>query len=165
MPGLATRTNYERSLEDHHSPLPRLGLRAGGRGGRERPEGGRSNDIVSRLRIGLDSPLRSGDRRRTRPCLERLRHCHSLDLVDSLPSALGPRWRDWGEFEHDFLASLWQQASYLRDHLEWDLRANHLMRDAVGLAWAGRFFEETQAREWLQTATRLAVEQAEEQKI
>ncbi len=76
---------------------------------------------------------------------------------------LGPRWRDWGEFEHDFLASLWQQASYLRDHLEWDLRANHLMRDAVGLAWAGRFFEETQAREWLQTATRLAVEQAEEQ--
>jgi uncharacterized heparinase superfamily protein len=76
---------------------------------------------------------------------------------------LGPRWHDWGEFERDFLASLWQQAGYLRDHLEWDLRANHLMRDALGLVWVGRFFDEAQAREWLKTATRLAVEQAEEQ--
>ncbi|MHB1421811.1 MAG: heparinase II/III domain-containing protein [Gemmataceae bacterium] len=76
---------------------------------------------------------------------------------------LGPRWREWGEFERDFLVSLWQQAAYLRDHLEWDLRANHLMRDAMGLAWAGRFFEEERAREWLKTATRLAVDQAEEQ--
>jgi uncharacterized heparinase superfamily protein len=81
-------------------------------------------------------------------------HCHRL---------LGPRWRDWGRFEDDFLASLWQQAAYLRDHLEWDLRGNHLMRDAVGLAYTGRFFDEERAREWLKTATRLAVEQSEEQ--
>jgi uncharacterized heparinase superfamily protein len=80
--------------------------------------------------------------------------CHRL---------LAPRWRDWGRFEADFLASLWQQAAYLRDHLEWDLRGNHLMRDAVGLAYAGRFFDEDRAREWLKTATRLAVEQSEEQ--
>jgi uncharacterized heparinase superfamily protein len=76
---------------------------------------------------------------------------------------LGTRWRDWGPFEYDFLASLWQQAAYLRDHLEWDLRGNHLMRDAVGLAWAGRFFDEDRAHEWLTTATRLAIEQVEEQ--
>jgi hypothetical protein len=73
------------------------------------------------------------------------------------------RWRGWGTFHDDFLASLWQQAAYLRDHLEWDLRANHLLRDAVGLAWAGRFFAEDRAREWLEAATRLAVSQADEQ--
>ncbi len=76
---------------------------------------------------------------------------------------LGLFWRDEGQFEEDFLASLWQQAAYLPDHLEWDLRGNHLMRDAVGLAWAGRFFEEDRARGWLAAATRLAVDQAEEQ--
>ncbi len=62
-----------------------------------------------------------------------------------------------------FLRSLWEQASYLRDHLEWDLRANHLLRDAVGLAWAGRFFTGERPAEWLRTATKLAVEQAAEQ--
>lgn len=76
---------------------------------------------------------------------------------------LGAHWSDGGRFEYDFLASLWQQAAYLHDHLEWDLRGNHLLRDAVGLAWAGRFFKEDRARVWLKTATRLAVEQAEEQ--
>jgi hypothetical protein len=73
------------------------------------------------------------------------------------------RWCGWGAFEHDFLGSLWEQAAHLRDHLEWDLRANHLMRDAVGLVWAGRFFAEERARGWLRTGTRLAVEQAVEQ--
>ncbi len=72
-------------------------------------------------------------------------------------------WRDWGNFEQDFLASLWQQAAYLRDHIEWDLRGNHLMRNALGLVWAGRFFDEDQAREWLRTASHCVVEQTEEQ--
>jgi uncharacterized heparinase superfamily protein len=77
---------------------------------------------------------------------------------------LGPaRFAAWGDWHDVFLHSLWQQAAYLHDHLEWDLRANHLLRDAVGLAWAGRFFLEEQAGRWLQTATRLAVSQAEEQ--
>jgi uncharacterized heparinase superfamily protein len=69
----------------------------------------------------------------------------------------------WNGFEQSFLSSLWEQAAYLRDHLEWDLRANHLLRDAVGLAWAGRLFQEDRAAEWLKTTTRLAIEQAVEQ--
>jgi uncharacterized heparinase superfamily protein len=69
------------------------------------------------------------------------------------PESLGP----------EFLGSLWQQAAYLHDHLEWDLRANHLLRGAVGLAWAGRFFAEPQAQRWLTTAARLARQQAQEQ--
>jgi uncharacterized heparinase superfamily protein len=47
--------------------------------------------------------------------------------------------------------------------LEWDLRANHLMRDLVGLAVAGRFFAGEAADAWLALATRLAVAQVDEQ--
>lgn len=67
------------------------------------------------------------------------------------------------DFRASFLRSLWQQAKYLRDHLEWDLRANHLLRDAVGLAWAGRFFAEPECREWLRKAEKIASSQADEQ--
>ena len=67
------------------------------------------------------------------------------------------------ELEGLFLRSLWQQAAYLSDHVEWDLRGNHLLRDAVGLAWAGRFFDGARPRAWQQQATELAVEQVAEQ--
>jgi len=77
---------------------------------------------------------------------------------------LGPQGRaTWGGLETVFLESMWSQAAYLSEHIEWDLRANHLLRDAVGLAWAGRFFEGPQARRWLRMATHLAVHQAAEQ--
>ncbi len=77
---------------------------------------------------------------------------------------LGSQGRQrWGPFEDTFTRSLWAQAAYLHGHLECDLRANHLLRDAVGLAWAGRFFDGPEPRQWLQTATRVAVEQAAEQ--
>ncbi len=69
----------------------------------------------------------------------------------------------WGQFERRFLQSLWRQCWFLHGHLEWDLRGNHLMRDAVGLAWAGRFFEGDTASRWLKTATTLAVDQVREQ--
>lgn len=62
-----------------------------------------------------------------------------------------------------FLQSLWEQARYLAGHLEWDLRANHLLRDAVGLAWASRFFVGNESRRWLDIATKLAGEQLREQ--
>jgi uncharacterized heparinase superfamily protein len=61
------------------------------------------------------------------------------------------------------LSSLFRQAVHLHRHVEWDLRANHLMRDAVGLAWAGRFFRGPEARRWLARATKLAADQAVEQ--
>ncbi|MBN2022636.1 MAG: alginate lyase family protein [Pirellulales bacterium] len=77
---------------------------------------------------------------------------------------LGPEGRrDWGPLERLFLESLFSQAVYLDGHLEYDLRANHLLRDAVGLAWAGRFLEGPSARRWLDRATRLALAQADEQ--
>jgi uncharacterized heparinase superfamily protein len=75
----------------------------------------------------------------------------------------GSHVQAWDDFRPALLRSLWQQASYLCRHLEWDLRGNHLLRDAVGLAWAGRFFAEKAARHWLALATQLALEQTAEQ--
>jgi uncharacterized heparinase superfamily protein len=70
-----------------------------------------------------------------------------------LPSEFLTRWRQ----------SLSRQAGYLAHHLEWDLRANHLLRDAVGLAWAGRFLTGRTPQKWLRAATELAESQAIEQ--
>jgi uncharacterized heparinase superfamily protein len=78
-----------------------------------------------------------------------------------------PNWiRVWqrgaigAEFRREFLASLWRQAAFLAANLEWDLRANHLLRDALGLAFAGRFFANER---WLALAREIALAQAAEQ--
>jgi uncharacterized heparinase superfamily protein len=77
---------------------------------------------------------------------------------------LGPAW--WSAnpvFAQRFLASFWRQAQHLANNIEWDLRGNHLVRDALGLAWAGRFFDGPDAQRWLQQASQLARAQAIEQ--
>ncbi len=71
--------------------------------------------------------------------------------------------KNWGELEGKFVRSMWRQAAFLNSHIEWDLLANHVLRDAVGLAWAGRFFDGPEAREWTQAGTDLALSQATEQ--
>ena len=72
-------------------------------------------------------------------------------------------WSDRAAFQTRFLTALSRQANYLADNLEWDLRGNHLLRDAVGLGYAGRFFDGPQAARWLETATALAADQVREQ--
>ncbi len=76
---------------------------------------------------------------------------------------LQPRWASAQALDREIRETLWAQAHYLHRHLEWDLRANHLLRDAIGLAWAGRFFDEPAARRWLDAADELGLAQAEEQ--
>ena len=77
---------------------------------------------------------------------------------------LGPEWwSNRGDFHRSFLSSLWCQAAYLARNIEWDLRGNHLVRDAVGLAFAGRFFDGAHAKKWLSTAMDLAQSQLVEQ--
>jgi len=73
------------------------------------------------------------------------------------------RWAPFGALKDDLLSSMQQQAEYLRRHLEWDLRGNHLLRDAVGLVVAGRLFEGAEARAWMDEGTRIGLAQAEEQ--
>jgi len=69
----------------------------------------------------------------------------------------------WAALEPRLLSSAWKQADYLHRHLEWDLRGNHLIRDLVGLAWAGRFFAGEEARRWTATAGSLVLDQVAEQ--
>lgn len=58
-------------------------------------------------------------------------------------------------FERRVMESLWTQAAFLHEHLEWDVRGNHLVRSALALATAGRFFDVGAARRWVQTAERI----------
>ncbi len=67
------------------------------------------------------------------------------------------------QLERMLLCSLWQHAEFLSHHLEWDLRGNHLLRDAVGLAWAGRFFRGRRPSRWMHMASQLADSQMDEQ--
>jgi uncharacterized heparinase superfamily protein len=79
---------------------------------------------------------------------------------------LGTKWGAQPQFENTFCESLSRQADHLARNMEWDLRGNHLVRDAVGLAFAGRFLtllNDPRSKRYLRVATRLAAEQAEEQ--
>lgn len=77
---------------------------------------------------------------------------------------LGPAyWQSQPERQVRFLASYKLQADYLYDHIEWDLRANHLFRDIVGLAVAGRFLSGETAARWMAFANELAPCQIAEQ--
>lgn len=87
-----------------------------------------------------------------------------LDCWGRSALRLGSAW--WSEnpqFAERFLSSFWRQAQHLANNIEWDLRGNHLVRDAVGLAWAGRFFDGSNAPRWLKQAGELARDQAREQ--
>lgn len=75
------------------------------------------------------------------------------DLLDDAARGLREQW----------LRAMWRQAECLYRNVEWDLRANHLLRDAVGLARAGRFFSGKRPAAWLRMATKIAVDQAAEQ--
>lgn len=76
---------------------------------------------------------------------------------------------EWVERERDLASrlidSLSRQIRHLDSHIEWDLRANHVLRDAVGLAWAGRFFRGPEADQWMNHATAIALDQIAEQTL
>jgi uncharacterized heparinase superfamily protein len=61
------------------------------------------------------------------------------------------------------LASLWSQCAWLRDNIEYHLLANHLFKNAKALLFAGAFFEDRAAGEWLRKGARILAEQLEEQ--
>jgi len=67
------------------------------------------------------------------------------------------------DFLYRWQQSLIRQAHFLSRHLEWDLRGNHILRDAVGLAWVGRYFTGRRPDRWLRLATEIAESQASEQ--
>ena len=81
-------------------------------------------------------------------------------LLTLLPEAF---WRHYHILRDRLGHSLLQQAAYLETHLERDLCANHLLRDVVGLAVAGRVTEGPAAERWRRLAERMARQQLAEQ--
>lgn len=91
---------------------------------------------------------------------------------------IGARLRNWREidalvpqsFWHDtslprerFLHSVALQAEYLASHIEWDLRGNHLFKDAVGLAVAADMLGGAAGARWRSQADELTRSQLAEQ--
>jgi uncharacterized heparinase superfamily protein len=58
--------------------------------------------------------------------------------------------------EQAMLRSAFQQSKYLAQHIEWDTCGNHLLRNALGLAWASRLIERPEASRWRARAERIA---------
>ncbi len=81
-------------------------------------------------------------------------------LVYLLPVSF---WSNECELLGDMGRSAAVQAEYLRCHLEWDLRGNHLIRDAVGLAVAGAMLDHPSGPRWVREAECLVVDQLDEQ--
>ena len=73
------------------------------------------------------------------------------------------RFAEQPEFAREFLTSLWRQSDYLSRNIEWDLRANHLLKDGIGLLFAGLFFRGPTADAWLDAGAAIIRDQAAEQ--
>lgn len=59
------------------------------------------------------------------------------------------------DFEAALWRSLWLQLEWLRTHLEWHLLGNHLLENAVALAYAGSCFRGPDADAWRREGLRL----------
>jgi uncharacterized heparinase superfamily protein len=62
-----------------------------------------------------------------------------------------------------WLASLYHQAAWLERNVEYHLLANHLLKNAVALTFAGAFFSRGDAERWWRLGTRLLAREACEQ--
>ena len=63
----------------------------------------------------------------------------------------------------DWILSLWSQCAWLQRNIEYHLLANHLLKNAKAMLFAGSYFDGAIAKEWLRTGTEILVEQLEEQ--
>jgi uncharacterized heparinase superfamily protein len=81
-------------------------------------------------------------------------------LLNVLPAEF---WDARRQLHDDLLPNMAAHAAYLSRHVEWDLRANHLLRDALGLAAAARSFDGKEPRRWMSQAERIVAKQLDEQ--
>lgn len=77
-----------------------------------------------------------------------------VNWVQSVTLASSSVFSD-SESEKAWLASLYQQARYLEDHLEYDLQGNHLLADAKALLFAGIYFGGKAGERWYETGKKL----------
>jgi uncharacterized heparinase superfamily protein len=89
---------------------------------------------------------------------ERLRHWRQIDAL--VPKSF---WDNAALSRARFLHSAAMQAEYLAAHIEWDLRGNHLFKDAVGLAVAADMLAGSAGARWRTHAEELTLSQLAEQ--
>lgn len=85
---------------------------------------------------------------------------HWREIVGLVPERF---WKTADLPINRFLESVSAQGEYLYRHVEWDLRGNHLFKDAVGLAAAADLLKDAAPPAWRKQAARLAVSQVAEQ--
>jgi uncharacterized heparinase superfamily protein len=68
-----------------------------------------------------------------------------------------------GMISPDWLKSLYQQALWLEQNIEYDLLANHYLKNGVALCFAGAYFDGVEANRWLAKGLRLLHEELHEQ--
>ena len=72
-------------------------------------------------------------------------------------------WEVNVELKKNFEESFKLQTQYLYDHLEWDLRGNHLIRDALGLINGAQLIEGSAQTLFKEKAVSIVLDQIEEQ--
>ncbi|MCA9188964.1 MAG: alginate lyase family protein [Pirellulaceae bacterium] len=65
--------------------------------------------------------------------------------------------------ETQVTTSLFEQAAYLANNLEWDIRGNHLLVNLKALVIAGRFFGGDQGGQWLSLGVQLLIKELDYQ--
>lgn len=85
----------------------------------------------------------------------------SLRIVNWVKLFLQPQWR--GRLEDRWLDSLAAQAAWLMQNLEHHILANHLLKNAKALFFAGAFFTGPAADRWLARGLELLRREAREQ--
>jgi uncharacterized heparinase superfamily protein len=85
----------------------------------------------------------------------------SLRIVNWVKYFLARRSR--GPLPRAWLTSLYGQAAWLQRNFEYHLLGNHLLKNAVGLLFAGAFFDGREADGWLLSAWRCFAGQVREQ--
>lgn len=103
------------------------------------------------------------------------------DWIERNPAGKGDGWEpyptslrivNWAKYflasgidsvPRDWLTSLHHQAAWLEDRLEYHLLANHLLKNAVAMMFAGALFDGAAAARWRRLGARLFCEQIDEQ--
>lgn len=68
-----------------------------------------------------------------------------------------------GDFELTWHTSLYQQVSWLERNLEYEIQANHLLKNAKALVFGGAFFAGRVADRWLRTGLQLLLTECRDQ--
>ena len=85
----------------------------------------------------------------------------------SLKKSIGAEGGPTGEFhtglQPEWLVSLYSQALWLEQHIEYHILANHYLKNGVALVFAGVYFEGVDADRWLRKGLRILREELKEQ--